>query len=156
MPDRTLGISATLILALVVAASVSGAERQMNVRQGPETVFDRPVEEILPELSGATATGENGRVGSELVFWGYELADRSPVYFFACALLVGGDHCEARTAAICPAGKITNVLRTGEYVGTVVRRRCRDACVVTPGDVHACCTNLTERTELAIGLAHCD
>lgn len=152
MPYRTFGFA----VALIVAASVSGAERQMTVRQGPETVFDRTVDELLPELAGASATGENGRVGNELVFWGYELADRSPVFFFACPLLVGTADCEERTAAICPAHRTTKVLRTDEYVGTVVRRHCREACITTPGDLHSCCTDRTERTELVIGLAQCN
>jgi hypothetical protein len=33
-------------------------ERQMTLRQGPDSVFDRPPGEILPALAGATATGE--------------------------------------------------------------------------------------------------
>ena len=37
----------------------------MNVRQGPETVFEQPPAEIFPALVDANATGENGRVGSE-------------------------------------------------------------------------------------------
>ena len=76
-------------------------ERQMNVRQGPETVFDRPPAEILPALAGAKATGENGRVGSELVFWGYEQNDGRRVFFFACALRPDFD-CATRVPAICP------------------------------------------------------
>lgn len=156
MRCRTFGTPVALLVGLIAAASVSGAERQMNVRQGPETVFDQPVGEILPELAGATATGENGRVGNELVFWGYELADRRPVYFFACALLLGGAECEQRVPAICPAGRITNVLRTEEHAGTVLRRRCREACVAAPGALRPCCTDRPERTEFSIGLVQCD
>jgi hypothetical protein len=58
-------------------------ERQMNVRQGPDAVFDRPVGELLPILAGSRETGENGRVGNELVFWGFELADGRQAFLFA-------------------------------------------------------------------------
>jgi hypothetical protein len=37
----------------------------MNVTQWPDTVFDRPVVEIVIELFGAAATNEFGRVGNE-------------------------------------------------------------------------------------------
>ena len=47
----------------------------MGLRQEPSTVFSEPVERLVPELEGATATGQNGRVGGELVFWGYKLRD---------------------------------------------------------------------------------
>jgi hypothetical protein len=48
-------------------------------------VFSEPIDTLLPELEGATATGENGRVGPELVFWGYRLGDGRPAFLFACA-----------------------------------------------------------------------
>ena len=68
----------------------------MKVKQGPETVFDRPPAEILPALAGAKATGENGRVGPELVFWGYEHDDGRRVFFFACAQAARVRLCDAR------------------------------------------------------------
>ena len=82
----------------------------MNVRQGPDTVFDRPPADILPALAGAAATGENGRVGTELVFWGYRQPDGQRVFFFACAQRPGFD-CAARVPAICPTS--TTVLANG-------------------------------------------
>ena len=72
----------------------------MGVRQKPDAVFSQPVETLVPELAGATATDENGRVGGELVFWGYELGDGRPVFLFACAPseIV---NCDERVQLIC-------------------------------------------------------
>jgi hypothetical protein len=124
----------------------------MNVRQGPETVFDRPPAEILPALAGATATGENGRVGTELVFWGYEQRDGRRVYFFACAQ--GPDlDCAARVPAICPT--TTAVLATSEASGTTVRRHCRSVAVTSPGAVRPGCDDRLQSAELAVGLVSC-
>ena len=47
--------------------------RTMGVTQGPETVFEQAPGDFIPELGGARPTGENGRVGYELVFWGYDV-----------------------------------------------------------------------------------
>jgi hypothetical protein len=127
-------------------------EREMNVRQGPETVFDRPPADILPSLTSARATGENGRVGSELVFWGYEYADGRRVFFFACALRPDLD-CAARVPAICPV--TTTVLETRETSGTTVRRNCRDVAVVSPGDTRPGCADSIESASLAVGLVSC-
>src|ERR1043165_9663545 len=85
-------------IALIVALCAAGAalgrkpvKRQLGVRQGPEKVFDVPVTEIVPALAGAQPTGVNGRVGGELVFWGYALADGRKSNLFACALLADVD-----------------------------------------------------------------
>ena len=102
----------------------------MNLRQGPETVFDQPPAEILPALTGATATGENGRVGPELVFWGYEQRDGRRVFFFACAPTPEFD-CATRVPAICPTP--TTVLETREASGNMIRRNCRNVAVASPG-----------------------
>jgi hypothetical protein len=127
--------------------------RQMNVRQGPETVFDRPPAEILPALFGATATGENGRVGTELVFWGYEQRDGRRVFFYACALQPERD-CAARTLAICPT--TTTILETTEANGTAVRRNCRTFSVSAPGDLRPGCDDrLDASASLAVGLVSC-
>src|SRR5512134_2766521 len=91
--------------SLLLAAAGSAVEREMNVTQGPDSVFDRPPAEILPALVGAKPTGENGRVGSELVFWGYEQADGRRVFFFACAQ-VGEVDCAERVQAICPVAAV--------------------------------------------------
>jgi hypothetical protein len=147
-------IGATTCIVLLAALSAVAEERQMNVRQGPETVFDQPVGEIFPLLANATATNENGRVGGELVFWGYRLPDDRRAFLFACARGVASD-CEERIPAICPAPARTDVLETGVHAGKLVRRVCREACIVTPGDLRPCCTDRTERVELSIGLVQC-
>jgi hypothetical protein len=148
-----LGAAATLGAVLGAGAQQEIPTRQMNVRQGPETVFDRPPGEILPALAGATATGENGRVGTELVFWGYEQRDGRRVFFFACAQ--GPDlDCTARTRAICPA--TTKVLETTEASGTAVRRSCRTFSVSAPGDLRPGCDDrLDGSATLAVGLVSC-
>jgi hypothetical protein len=141
-----------LVAALGAAAQEPVPQRQMNVTQGPETVFDRPPAEILPSLAGATATGENGRIGTELVFWGYRRGDGRQVFFFACARRADVD-CAARVPAICPAG--TQVLETGEASGTAVRRVCRNIAVASPGDTRPGCQDRVESTTLDVGLVAC-
>jgi hypothetical protein len=127
-------------------------ERQMNVRQGPETVFDRPPADMLPALAGARATGENGRVGSELVFWGYEQGDGRRVFLFACAPRPDLD-CATRVPAICPV--TTTVLETLEASGTQVRRNCRNIAIAGPGDTRPGCDDRDEATNLDVGLVSC-
>src|SRR5688572_22183707 len=143
-------------MSLCVAFSAAGQEqvarREMNVRQGPESVFDRPPAEILPALAGAKATGENGRVGPELVFWGYEYDDGRRVFFFACAIRPEVD-CAARVPVICPA--TTTVLETRDTSGTTVRRSCRNIATVSPGDIRPGCAEQTESATLAVGLVSC-
>jgi hypothetical protein len=124
----------------------------MNVRQGPDTVFDRPPAEIFPVLEGATATGENGRVGSELVFWGYEQRDGRRVFLFACAVGPEVD-CATRVPAICP-GAVT-VLETRETNGKTVRRSCRTVGVATPGDSRPGCDDRVATASLLAGVVSC-
>jgi hypothetical protein len=138
--------------ALAATPQEEAPERQMNVRQGPETVFDRPPAEILPALAGATATGENGRVGTELVFWGYEQRDGRRVFFFACAPTPEVD-CAARVPAICPTP--ATVLETQEASGNMVRRNCRTFAVASPGDTRPGCDDRLENAGLAVGLVSC-
>ena len=144
--------AALLSAALGVAAQEEIPARVMNVTQGPETVFGKPATEILPALMGATATGENGRVGRELVFWGYRQADGRVVFFFACAPDVAVD-CMARVPTICL--NRTTVLETGEASGNVVRRVCRNVAVATPGDRRPGCVDRVESTPMAVGLVTC-
>jgi hypothetical protein len=136
----------------ILAATASAQERLMNVEQGPDVVFDRPVHEILPELAGATATHENGRVGNELVFWGYRLADGRDAYFFACALRDDVD-CDARIAMICPGG--TDLMSRLETVGEVRELKCRDVAAVGAGDLRPGCTDRTQANNLTAGLVQC-
>ena len=151
--QRWLAIGAlALCAALGGAAQEALPERQMNVRQGPETVFDRPPSEILPALAGATATGENGRVGTELVFWGYRHSDGRRVFFFACAPRPDFD-CAARVPAICPT--VTTVLATSAASGTTVRRNCRTFSVTAPGELRPGCDDRVQSADLAVGLVSC-
>jgi hypothetical protein len=128
-------------------------EREMNVRQGPDAVFDRPVGEIFSDLSGAEATGENGRVGNELVFWGYELSGSRQVFLFACAMLPGID-CDARMRSVCL--RDTVLIRSTEAQGKVRRLECREVSIVGVGDVRPGCTETEAATQLAVGLVQCN
>ncbi len=152
MRTRLVIGAVTLGCALGAAAQEQIPERQMNVRQGPETVFELPPSEIFPALEGATATGENGRVGSELVFWGYEQRDGRRVFLFACALAPDLD-CATRVPAICPA--TTTVLETREANGNTVRRNCRTVVATGPGDPRPGCNDRLESASLAVGLVSC-
>jgi hypothetical protein len=147
-------------LVLIVAVATCGLalaadepSREMNVTQGPESVFDRSPAEIMPALVGATPTGENGRVGSEFVFWGYRAGDGRELFLFACAAGTDVD-CAARTQAVCPAGNAA-VLETESASGNVVRRSCRAFSVTGPGDVRPGCEDRTESSGLVVGLVSC-
>jgi len=142
---------ATLGCALALAQEEI-PERQMNVRQGPETVFEQSPAEIFPALEGAAATGENGRVGTELVFWGYEQRDGRRVFLFACAVRPDLD-CGARVPAICPT--TTTVIDTRQTNGNTVRRNCRSVVVSSPGEVRPGCEDRLESASLAVGLVSC-
>ena len=127
-------------------------ERKMGVRQGPDSVFDTGVDKIMPDLKGATATNENGRIGNELVFWGYRLASGEPVYFYACAPVEGVD-CMKRSEAICPVQ--TQVITRSEQSGKLSRFRCEAICATTPGRVLPCCNETSEQNTMMIGLVKC-
>jgi hypothetical protein len=148
----------TTMFRMLTAICVLGAglalaqERNMDVKQAPDKVFAEPVATLLPELAGATATGENGRVGSELVFWGYRLGDGRQVFLFACAQREGVN-CEERVPMICVDR--TNVLRTGTASGNVVHRECRTIAFAQPGDTRPGCIDKTETLPLTIGLVSC-
>ena len=144
--------AAVAVAALGAIAQEGVPRRQMNVRQGPETVFDRPPAEILPSLAGATATGENGRVGTELVFWGFRGSDGREVFLFACAQRPEVD-CATRVPAICASA--TRVLETSEATGTVVRRSCRNVSVVNPGETRPGCEDRAQSTTMSVGLVSC-
>jgi hypothetical protein len=146
------GVGVALAAVLLGAAETPVPERRMDVTQGPDTVFERPVAEILPELEGATPTGENGRVGDELVFWGYRLADGRPTDFYACARVAGVD-CTAWAEAICEDG--TTVLATGGHSGRIVQRRCGEVGVAHPGETRPGCVDTVADVELAVGLVSC-
>ena len=146
-------VGSSLALIAMLALTVVGAqERSMDVKQAPESVFTSPVASLLPELAGATATGENGRVGSELVFWGYKLGNGRPAFLFACAPKADVN-CDERVLMICTAR--TNVLTTGSANGNIVRRQCRELAVAQIGDVRPGCIDKLENVPLSIGLVSC-
>jgi hypothetical protein len=145
-------VSGAVAIGAALVSIAAAQERTMNVRQGPETVFAQPVEQILPELVGARATDENGRVGGELVFWGYRLADGRPAFFFACAQLPDVD-CGARVQLICPDR--TTVLATSEASGAMLRRECRPVAFAAPGDTRPGCVDNVDTAPLQVGLVTC-
>jgi len=140
-----------LAVALTTTGSVA-LEREMTVRQGPETVFDVPVEAIFPALAGATATEQNGRVGNEFVFWGYRLANGENVWLFACALIEGVD-CEQRRQRVCDGD--SQLLAERSDMGRTVDRRCSGIATVGPGDRRPGCTDLATQSELSVGMLAC-
>ena len=143
------------LMSAVSAVLLYGAaaqERRMDVKQMPDSVFAQPVEALMAELQGATATGENGRIGGELVFWGYRLADGKPVFMFACAMLETVN-CGERTQMICPNHTI--VLRTGTTDGNIVRRECRNIAAAAPGERRPGCIDTLQHVPVAIGLVSC-
>jgi hypothetical protein len=148
---RLAGSSAALIAMLGVTV-VGAQERKMDVKQGPDSVFTSPVSSLLPELAGARSTGENGRVGNELVFWGYELGDGRPAFLFACAPQADVN-CDERVPMICNAR--VSLLSTGTANGNIVRRQCRELAVTQTGDLHPGCIDKIENVELSIGLVTC-
>jgi hypothetical protein len=145
-----IGIS-LLVAGLVARAADAPLEPQMNVTQGPETVFSRMPEEIFPALGGAQRTHEAGRVGSEMVFWGYQQKSGARVFLFACAQ-VGAVDCPQRVQAICPNAK---VLEMQTASGNIVRRSCRSITVAGPGEVRPGCDDRDEMAPLSIGLVSC-
>jgi hypothetical protein len=148
-PHLIVGV---LSSALLGAAAAGALEREMSVMQGPETVFDRPTAEILPALAGAKLTGQNGRVGNELVFWGYEQANGQDVFFFACAQ-VGVVQCPERVQAVCPANTV--VLETQQATGKIVRRNCSAVAVAGPGEIRPGCDDDVTSADLLVGLVSC-
>jgi hypothetical protein len=144
------------IVALCAAAGVAlGKEplkRQLGVRQGPEKVFDVPVTEIVPALAGAKPTGVNGRVGGELVFWGYSLADGRKTNLFACAPLADVD-CATRVQLVCPAGVKQQESR--EVPGKMVHRVCRPVATSQPSTARPGCDDDEDQANLLVGLVEC-
>jgi hypothetical protein len=115
-------------------------------------VFDVPVTEIVPALAGAKPTRVKGRVGGELVFWGYDLADGRRVNLFACALLPDVD-CAARVQAVCLAGG--DVLESREVPGKMIHRVCRPVSNGLSSTVRPGCNDSENEANLLVGLVHC-
>jgi hypothetical protein len=142
----------TLLSALLLVATALAQERSMDVTHKPDTVFSQPVDQVVPALAGATPTNENGRVGGELVFWGYKLADGRPVFLFACA---GSEtvNCDDRVQMVCLDR--TTVLSSNAGGGNIVRRQCRAMVFANPGDTRPGCVDNEETVPLAVGLVSC-
>jgi hypothetical protein len=140
-----------VLFGLVAGAADAPLVRQMNVTQGPETVFERPPTEFMPGLAGAKRTAEAGRVGNEMVFWGYRRQSGEHVFLFACAEVEGVD-CAQRVQAICPSA---TVLTMQTASGNIVRRSCSAVAVASPGDSRPGCDDREQMAPLSIGLVSC-
>jgi hypothetical protein len=136
-----------------IAAIAAEPERRMGVRAGPERVFGRPVAEIVPQLQGATATDVNGRVGAELVFWGYRLGSGGATNLFGCAMVEGVD-CEARTRQICPDGE-GRIQQSAVEPGNIIRRECAAVGNAAVGELHPGCINNEIQHDVLVGLVNC-
>jgi hypothetical protein len=142
-----------LCLGFAAAAADQMPQRTMGLTQGPDTVFERPPAEFIPALVGAELTGENGRVGTELAFWGYRQRDGQRVFLFACAQGADFD-CRERAQLVCPDR--TSVLSTQELVGNVVRRNCRSVAIDAPNTARPGCNErLEDMAPLLAGLVSC-
>ncbi len=150
MYREVIGIG-LLIAGLVAAAADAPPTPQMNVTQGPETVFSRSPADIFPTLAGAKRTKEAGRVGHEMVFWGYLQSSGARVFLFACAP-VGDVDCEQRAHAVCESAK---VLEMQTASGNIVRRSCRVVTAAGPGETHPGCDDREEMAPLSIGILSC-
>jgi hypothetical protein len=146
-----LAVGATLAL-FCAGLAADEAERQMNVSQGPELVFAMPLGEIFPELADALATDENGRVGNELVFWGYRLSDGRQAFLVACAMIEDVD-CQARETRVCPG--LSQSLGRTTTQGLVRNMRCQAIGMAAPGELHPGCTDNESSQALAVSLLVC-
>jgi len=127
-------------------------QRTMGVTAGPDKVFEQPVADLLPQLAGATATGRNGRVGYELVFWEYELANGSMANMFTC-VNQPEVNCDGRLNRVCPGGgeEVTRTIASGQ----VRELQCRAIGIAAPGELMPTCTDNENINELVVGLMAC-
>jgi len=141
-------------IAVIVSLPSLGQEarRQMNVLQGPDSVFAEALVQIFAELAGATATDENGRIGNELVFWSYQLTDDREVYLVACVMLDDVD-CAERESRVCRTE--TRVISRSTSPGLVHELNCRSIATVGPGDIRPGCTDRERSQDLAVSLVTC-
>lgn len=157
MNHFTLFLKLAGVVLLGLCVSCTPIERQlkpsMTVTSGPERVFDQPLSEILPELENAIPTGNNGRVGNELVFWSYQLEDNRQVNFYGCAVLDDVD-CERRIRAICPTGG--EDINRAVVPGDVRHLHCRSIGIVGVGDLLPNCDDHTQVSDLIVGLLQCN
>lgn len=149
---RTMIIASALVCGATGSGVAHAQQEHEAVRQGPESVFEEPVERIFDVLVDATATGPNARIGREFVYWGYTLADGRDVFLFACAPLEDVN-CEARRDAICPAGN--TLIARSELVGRVRQVQCRSIAVSAPGDLRPGCSDQEVENQLDAGIVQC-
>lgn len=145
-------VSAVAVFLAIAAPGATSAQREMNVRQGPEAVFDQPAAQVIDELARARPTGENGRIGNEAVFWGYALDDGREVFLFACAMLADVD-CEQRLDSVCIANQA--ILRTTSVPGKVRRLQCRALSIGPPGARRPGCLDTETTFDLTVALVQC-
>jgi hypothetical protein len=152
---KFLGLTGFLMLTACQSASVRPVPARTEVGiGGPERVFSRPVAEVVPLLEDARRAGPSGRVGSELVFWGYELAGNRPAFLVACAVLPGVD-CTARAAQVCQSGR-PEILFSQQDQGEVRYLNCQEVGIVAPGDLTPNCADTQEVQEVAVTLLSCN
>lgn len=146
---------ACLLLGGCQSAVVPQApERVEAAVGGPERVFSRPVTEIVPLLQDARRAGPNGRVGSEMVFWGYELAGNKPAFLVACAMLPGVD-CAGRVPQVCQSGR-PEILFSQQDQGEVRFLNCQEVGIVAPGGLTPNCADTQKVQEVAVTLLSCN
>jgi len=150
MRKAIIGICLSAV-SFVAAAAEAPLVPQMNVTLGPETVFLRAPTELFPALAGAQRTQEAGRVGNEMVFWGYHQKSGARVFLFACAQVADVD-CQQRAQAVCANVKVLDMQMAS---GNVVRRTCRTVTTTAPGEVRPGCDDHVEPTPLSIGVLSC-
>ena len=151
-------LAAVAMLAACQPASLPGPERQPQriVSQvgGPERVFARPVAEIVPLLENAEPAGQSGRVGFELVFWGYRLATNRSATLVACAVLPDVD-CAARLPQVCASGR-PEILFSAQEGGEVRYRNCQAVGIAQPGDLTPNCVETEEIQPVEVTLLSCN
>ena len=132
------------IVALLLGATASSQERAIGVRQKLDAVFSQPVEALVPELAGATATDENGRGRRRAQCFGaIDYGDGRTAFLFACAPSEVVN-CDERVQLICLDG--TNVIRNSTADGTVTRRQLAPTSgVAAPGVSCARAAGTTKR-----------
>lgn len=147
-------------LAVLGACQPAALQRPLDPPQriesrigGPERVFARPLAEIVPLLRDAAPAGPNGRVGPELVFWGYQLAGNRPAVLVACAVVPGVD-CAARLPLVCAAGR-HEVLFSAQEGGEVRYRNCQAIGIAQPGDLSPNCVETEEIQPVDVTLLAC-
>lgn len=152
--NSSFGLVLVATIAAIAASPGIGEEprREMNVWQGPESVFAERPGQIFPELVDAIATEQNGRIGNELVFWGFRQSGGRDVYLVACSVIANTE-CAARERRVCESG--TEVISRRSLQGLVREVNCQGISLVAPGDTRPGCTDREKSQPLAVSLVAC-